>query len=122
MDKLFIKKIREYYPDLKVTCMLRGTEVINDASLKDAKEIGLEEVCEITDNGTTLPKTSLQDMPAEKRKLVEEAGMIISKGQANAESLYGCGLNIYYLFLCKCDHFARKYQAHKMDIIIAKER
>ena len=35
--------------------------------------------------------------------------MRISKGQANYEGLCGCGLNVYYLFMCKCRLFTQRF-------------
>ena len=40
---------------------------------------------------------------------IDEADVIISKGQGNFETLQECGLNIYYLFLCKCTMFANRF-------------
>ena len=33
-----------------------------------------------------------------QKEELEEADVIISKGQGNFETLYGCGLNVYYLY------------------------
>ena len=46
---------------------------------------------------------------------------IISKGQGNFETLHGCALNIYYLFLCKCEWFMRMFQAEKFQGMFVNE-
>ena len=102
--------------------MVRGAEVANDASMIDAHEIGLDEVCEVIDNGISSAGTYLNKMPDDKRKIVESADIIISKEQGNAESLLGTGLNIYYLFLCKCERFARLFNSELMNGVLHKER
>lgn len=120
LDKLFIREIGKKYSNIKITAMLRGEEAINDATLVDAKEIELEEVCFVMGNGLKGTKTELGKLPKDRKELVDEADVLISKGQANAESLAGCGLNIYYIFLCKCNRFAKNYHANKFDGILCK--
>lgn len=46
------------------------------------------------------------------------ADVILSKGQGNFETLRKCGKNIYYLFLCKCDMFARQFGVDKFAAIL----
>lgn len=41
----------------------------------------------------------------EARQVLDQADVMLAKGQANFETLHGCGRNIYYSFLCKCDWF-----------------
>ena len=56
------------------------------------------------------------------RALLASSDMIIAKGQANFESLYGCGLPIYYLLLCKCDYFCEQFRMHHLKGIFAYEK
>ena len=41
------------------------------------------------------------------RSAIENADVILAKGQANFETMVTCGYNVYYNFLCKCDRLAR---------------
>ena len=43
------------------------------------------------------------------------ADIIISKGQANFETLRYCGKNIYYIFMCKCQMFADRFGVPKLS-------
>lgn len=52
---------------------------------------------------------------------VENADLLISKGQGNYEGLSRCGLNIYYLFLCKCEMFMRRFGVEQFTGIMARE-
>ena len=52
---------------------------------------------------------------------VENADLLISKGQGNYEGLSGCGLNIYYLFLCKCEMFMRLFGFEQFTGIMTRE-
>ena len=55
------------------------------------------------------------------KKTLEDADVILAKGQGNFESLYGCGLNVYYLFLCKCDWFVRRFNLTKNAGVFMRE-
>ena len=66
--------------------------------------------------GTWLPEIS-----AEAREKIEEADLILSKGQGNFETLQGCGKNIYYMFLCKCKLFVERFQMEQFEGVLANE-
>lgn len=122
MDKLLIHEIQKIYPKLKVTVLVRGAEVINDATLEDAMQVGLTEIAEVLPNGTDIAGTWLEEISEEAKTVLEEADVIISKGQGNFETLRKCGKNIYYIFLCKCDLFANTFQVPKLTGMLINER
>ena len=107
LDKIALKIIQERYPDLKVTAVVRGEPVVNDADLEAARYVGLDRVVKVMENGSGIAGTDLNDISDEARNEIETADVILSKGQGNFETIHGCGLNIYYLFLCKCDWFVQ---------------
>ncbi len=109
LDKLAIRCIRECYPDLHVTVIVRGMEVLNDVTMEDAIETGLNLVSDVIGNGTDIAGTVISRVSEEARQALHAADVIVSKGQGNFETLHGCGLNIYYLFLCKCDFFVNRF-------------
>lgn len=113
LDKILIKTIKSLYPTLKISSVVRGTAVLNDVTLKDAEFIGLTDLVPVYGNGTGIPGTQLNRIRPEARNLIENADVIISKGQGNFETISGSGLNIYYLFLCKCDNFVRIFNTEK---------
>ena len=49
------------------------------------------------------------------------ADVILSKGQGNFETLQGCHLNVYYVFLCKCDMVAGLFQVPKFTPMLCNE-
>lgn len=108
LDKLFIRTIQEQFPALQIHAVVRGAPVLNDATLKDAQQVGLDRVVPVIDNGTAVAGTCPERISPEARRLVDEADVIISKGQGNFETLQYCGKNVYYLFLCKCRLFAER--------------
>lgn len=122
LDKLVIKVLKSYYPDLDITVIVRGFPVVNDATMEDALETGLTDLVTVIGNGSNAPGTWLPGISKEARKYIEEADVIIAKGQGNFESLHECGLNIYYLFLCKCDWFQQRFHARPLQGMFLNER
>lgn len=121
MDKLFLKVIKSLYPDLVVTSVVRGMPVVNDATMQDAEKIGLCDIVGVIENGTDIPGTQLDCVNAQTLKAINNANIIISKGQGNFETLYGCGKNIYYIFLCKCDLFVKRFGLPRFSGVFANE-
>ena len=121
LDKLLIKYLTLCYPQLEIQVIVRGEEIGNDASIEDAENISMQEVAAFEGNGTTIAGTSLHLLSDELKKKFYKADMIISKGQGNYETLSGSGLNIYYLFLCKCNHLQKIFLAKFLDPIFSME-
>jgi len=122
IDKLVIKELKKLYPNLNIIAMVRKKEVGNDASMFDALDIGLDKICEIIDNGIDYDGTPTDELPIKQKEIVLNSDVIIAKGQANAESMIGCNLNVYYLFLCKCDYFSRKFNVPKLTGMLKNEK
>lgn len=122
MDKLLIGEIQKKYPDIKVTILVRGAEVINDATIEDAMQVGLAQITEVLPNGSDIAGTWLEEISQEAKEVLNEADVIISKGQGNFETLRKCGMNIYYIFLCKCDLFANTFQVPKLTGMLINEK
>lgn len=121
LDKLFIQCLKETYPDLKITVIVRGKDVINDATLVDAAEVGMTNIVTCISNGNGAPGTVLKLLSEEARKLLADADLVISKGQGNFESLYGEGINPYFIFLCKCELFVRRFKLQQYESVFIKE-
>ena len=111
LDKLFIEQIKKLNPSLEISVIVRGKDVLNDCTLTDSKEVGMHEIANVVSNGTAIAGTCLDKISAEAKDLIDMADVIISKGQGNFETLRFCGKNIYYLFLCKCEMIARRFNS-----------
>lgn len=122
LDKLAVKILKEQYPDLDITVIVRGYPVVNDATMEDAEEIGLTDLVKVIGNGSNVGGTWIPGINSEARELLYGADLIIAKGQGNFETLNDCGLNIYYLFLCKCDLFQRRFHAENLQGMFLNER
>ena len=121
MDKLLMRVMGRMNPGAEIIAMVRGFDVLNDATCEDAQQVGLHEVARVMGNGSGVAGTWLEDVSAEARQTLESADVIIAKGQANFETLRGCGMNVHYLFLCKCDLFAKRFQVPRMTAMLVHD-
>ena len=122
LDKMAVKILKEQYANLDITVIVRGYPVVNDATMEDAEEIGLTDLVNVIGNGSNVGGTWIPGISSESRELLYNADLIIAKGQGNFETLNDCGLNIYYLFLCKCDLFQRRFHAENLQGMFLNER
>jgi len=105
-DGLLIEKLGP----ARVTLAVRGAPVINDATLADAWDLGLQEIAEIMDNGSDAPGTLLDDCSEKFKQRFMGADLIIAKGQGNFETLSGDPRPIVFLFQAKCPVIATHAQ------------
>ena len=91
----------------RVTVAVRGGPVINDATLRDAQEAGLDRLVKVIDNGSDAPGTLLANCSAEFRDRFDAADLIIAKGQGNFEALNEIDRPLFFLFKVKCATVAR---------------
>ena len=122
LDKLVIRLLQKLYPTLEITAFVRGGNVQNDVTMDDARQVGLTEVVKVMSNGANIAGTCIEEISAEARAELENADVIISKGQGNFETLRKCGLNVYYIFLCKCEMFAREFQVPKFTGMLLNDK
>lgn len=121
-DKLLISVVRSLAPELPVTVIVRSKDAVNDATLDDARQIRMEEAASrVIGNGNGMPGNVICEMSPEAMNEIEKADILVSKGQGNYEGLSGCGLNIYYLFLCKCEAFMKRFNVPQFTGIMTRE-
>lgn len=119
-DRIFAEEIHKKYPNLQITFCVRGGPAMNDATREDAAEVGIP--FPVIDNGNRVAGTDLTMLGAAAKEAFESADVIIAKGMANTETMYGCGYNIYYAFLIKCPRFVSVFGKPKMTPMLVKER
>lgn len=118
-DRLLAEEIHRAYPAVEITFCVRGGPAANDATREDAAEMGIP--FPVIDNGNTVAGTQLELLGAEAREALARADVILSKGQGNVETLYGCGRNVYYLFLIKCPLFVRLFGKPQLSPMLLRE-
>ena len=119
-DRVFAEAIHAKYPQVDITFCVRGGPAANDATRADAEAVGIP--FPVIDNGNTVPGTLLELLSEEAKAAMDSADVILSKGQGNAETLLGCGYNIYYAFLVKCPLFVERFGKKKLTPMLVKER
>lgn len=118
-DRLFAEEIAKAHPHLEITFCVRGDIAINDATRLDAEAVGIP--FRVIDNGNNIPGTQLDRLSAEARQALAESDVILAKGMANVETMAGCGYNVYYAFLVKCQRFVTRYQKPLLTPMLVRE-
>ncbi|MBW2252596.1 MAG: DUF89 family protein [Deltaproteobacteria bacterium] len=113
-DKLLIEQL----PLDRVTFVVRGYPIINDATLIDAKIAGLTDIVEVIDNGSDAPGTVLEDCSEEFIQHFSDADLIIAKGQGNYETLSNIDKSIFFILKAKCPVIARNIGCEIGSLII----
>ena len=120
MDRIFAQEIHKAYPHLDITFCVRGGLTVNDATREDAAFVGIP--FPVIDNGNLVSGTQLDMLSAEAKAAMDSADIIISKGMANTETLYGSGYPIYYAFLIKCARFVQEFGKPLLTPMLVKEQ
>ncbi|HET6516526.1 MAG TPA: ARMT1-like domain-containing protein [Thermodesulfovibrionales bacterium] len=100
-DRILIETIQS--AGKKVTAVVKGSPVINDCTLEDAFETGLSGVCEVIENGSDGVGTIFEWTSHDFRQRYRDASLVLSKGQANFETLSDPEKTIFYLLQSKCE-------------------
>jgi len=102
-DRVFIETL-----DIPVIYAVKSGPILNDATLEDALEAGIDQVAEIVETGSRSPGTILNQCSEEFQQLFEKSNLILSKGQANYETLDDKGDKIFFLLRVKCPILSRE--------------
>ena len=119
-DRVLAEQIQALYPHLRITFCVRGGIAANDATREDAALMGIP--FPVIDNGSRIAGTQIGYLGEELQQALETTDVIISKGQANIETMLGCGYNVYYAFLLKCGRFTRMFDLPKLTPMLLRER
>ena len=107
-DRVFAEAIRQAYPNLEITFCVRGFVTQNDATREDAAAVGIS--FPVIDNGNRVAGTQIELLSPEAKQALDQADVILAKGMGNAETMLGCGYNVYYAFLVKCPRFVQIFE------------
>ena len=121
LDKLFLEQLHKRFPGMELSVLVRGEEVLNDATAADAAYVGIDKVAKVITNGLPIAGTIYDMLPKEAKQAVDQADVILAKGQGNYESLNGQGRHIFFSFLCKCDLFTSRFSVPRLTGIFVEE-
>jgi uncharacterized protein with ATP-grasp and redox domains len=117
-DYLFIEVLKELYPKVQFSYMVRGNPIINDVTLKEAREAGFDKLCELIDSGVNTPGFTYERANSYAQKVFDEADLVISKGMGNYECLSPSHRdNICFLLKVKCNVVATSLGQEVGDIV-----
>ena len=118
-DRIFAEEIVRKYPQVEITFCVRGAITINDATRADAEAVGIP--FPVIDNGNRVPGTQMDLLGEEAAQALKQADVILAKGMANCETMHGCGLNVYYAFLVKCQRFVTLFDKPMLTPMFVRE-
>ncbi len=120
-DRLLLEVISEEFSVDSFIIFVRGGPILNDVTLKEAKEVGIEKIrgaiVRPVSNGD--PGTGPEINSEEVLKEIRRSDVTISKGQANYEAL-GDFHGIYFMLVAKCDPVARELGVRVGDPVLWK--
>jgi uncharacterized protein with ATP-grasp and redox domains len=118
-DRVLIEILKDRGKD--ITAVVKGAPVINDATRADADAAGISGCVKVMDNGNDGIGTLLEACSPEFMDAYRAADLIISKGQANFETLVESGdERVFFLFKVKCPVVAKILHRENGDIMLMR--
>lgn len=116
---IFDKFLLESLPLDKVTYVVKGGPIVNDATMQDAVSTGVADMVRVIDNGHSAQGTILKDCSSTFKSEFSKADLVISKGQANFETLSDIkDKTMFYLLRAKCSSVAAAIGCKQMDYVL----
>lgn len=117
-DRLLLNRL----PLERVTFVVRGGPVLNDATLEDAEACGLAGMVRVIDNGSDVPGTMLSVCSGALREAFAAAELVIAKGQGNFETLSDePHPGLFFMLKAKCPVVARQLGVQLGDSVVMKQ-
>jgi len=116
-ETVFDRVLIETLP-VPVIYAVKGSPILNDATMEDAVAAGLDQCTTLLSNGTDAPGTILSLCSEEFRRIYAAASLVIAKGQANYETLSKAGLKVFCLLQVKCPVIADDIHAPVESIVV----
>ncbi|MHA2026834.1 MAG: damage-control phosphatase ARMT1 family protein [Candidatus Thorarchaeota archaeon] len=108
----------------ETTFVVKGRAMINDATFEDVQGTEIEDLAIITDSGAWAHGVPREFVSKEFLDLFAGSDLIISKGQANIESVPEIqqmnGVETYYITKAKCSHISQAIGAIKGDNVVLR--
>lgn len=117
-DKLFIEQILQLYPKIQIVAAMRQSPIINDATVEDALEAGLDKVATVISSGSVYPGTILNECNSNFRELYYKVDLVISKGQGNFETMLPyADERVFFMLRIKCNTMAKLTAIRKGELV-----
>jgi hypothetical protein len=117
-DRLLIEEL----PQEKMTYAVKGSPVLNDATMEDAEMTGLTRLVKVVENGSDAPGTILEACSAGFREHFEQSDLITAKGQGNYECLNEVRKDMFFILMAKCPVIAADLGCDMGQMILRRSR
>ncbi len=108
----------------RVTYVVKGGPMINDATEEDVRGTEIEKLADITNTGAWAHGVPRRWVSKEFLKMVDSSDLVFSKGQANIETFpeiqRETNVETYYILKGKCPHISQAIGAKKGDNIVLR--
>ena len=103
-DKILCHELKKTFPNIFLTLVVKGEDILSDATMEEAVELGFDKVVdEILTTGCFAVGVDFDRLPEVLKKSLDDADLIICKGMANYESFSETDYHpIAYLLRTKC--------------------
>jgi len=114
-DRILIEELGK-----PVRYAVRESPMINDATRGDAEMAGIDRVAEIVSSGCVAPGTIREYCSPAFWRSLQEAHLIVAKGQGNFEGLSDEALPVFFLLKAKCLAVAREIGVPQGSILLLR--
>jgi uncharacterized protein with ATP-grasp and redox domains len=108
----------------KTTFVVKGRAMTNDATEEDVRGTEIEELATITNSGAWAHGVPIEFVSKRFLQLMAESDLVISKGQANIETVpkiqQKIGVETYYITKAKCSHISQAIGAKRGDNVVLR--
>ncbi len=119
-DRVFLKELIKEHKNIVFS--VKSGPIINDATREDAEEAGINNLVKVIETGSDRSGVNFGHASNEFLKEFAKADLVISKGQANFESLDTVDKNTYFILKAKCEQIARRLNVNYLDLVLVKRR
>lgn len=117
-DKILVEELINL--GKRVTYVVKEGPVLNDSTMEDAIYVGMDKVAKVITSGSRFLGISFKYMSRELVDALYKAPLVISKGQANFESLEQHEMardRVFFLLKIKCDEVAKAAGVALGDVV-----
>lgn len=121
-DELFVRLLKETYPRLRVTAVVKEAPILNDATRADALAVGLDKAADVLiTTGTAMVGVPLGSAGDEFLRALESTDLFLSKGQGNFETLdeHPGG---YLILTAKCSAVAEVLGTEEGEMVFVESK
>ena len=119
-DRLFLETIHALYPQVALTAVVKSGPIINDATLRDARDVALDRAARVVASGGALIGTPYREVSPEVRELLRTSAIVIAKGQGNFETSSALPRTMYFILKAKCPCVASELSVDFGDVVFLR--